>query len=107
MRLKGLFIYLVISSFFSTAQNNLIVFDENGENFFLFVDDKRVNDSAQTEVNAAGIYDDTCRIKAVFQNKNIPEFSEKVFLLEKGKNTNNRDFTYSISRQKGKTKLHF
>jgi hypothetical protein len=107
MRVKSLFICLVISSFFSTAQNNLIVFDENGENFFLFVDDKQINDSAQTEINAAGIYEDTCHIKAVFQNKNVPEFSGKVFLTENGKNTSNRDFTYSISRQKSKTKLHF
>jgi hypothetical protein len=107
MRLKGLFICLVISSFFSTAQNNLIVFDENGENFFLFVDNKQINDSAQTEVEVSKIYDDTCRIKAIFHNKTIPEFSGKVFLLENGKNVNNRDFTYSISRQKGKTKLHF
>src|ERR1700745_2106737 len=105
MRVKCLFICLVFASFFSTAQNNLIILDEIGQKFFLFVDDKKINDSAQIEVKASKIYDDTCRIKAVFYDKTIPDFSSKVFLVENGKSVTKREFTYSISRQKGKEKL--
>ena len=107
MCIKYLFIYLILCSFLSTAQNNLLVLDENGKKFFLFVDDKQINDSAQAEVKAAKIYDDTCRIKAIFSDKTIPEFSGKVYLTENGKNVSKRDFTYRVSRQKNKPRMDF
>lgn len=107
MRLKCLLICLFVFSFLAKAQNNLIILDENGQKFFLFIDDKHINDSAQAEVKATKLYDDTCGIKAVFYDKTIPEFTAKVFLVENGKSVSKRDFTYSISRQKGKARLNF
>ena len=104
---KNLFICLLVFTVYCKAQNNLIVWDENGQKFLLFVDDKQINDSAQSEVKASKIYDDTCHIKAVFQNKNNPDFNAKVFLVENGKAVSLRDFTYSISKDKGKMKLNF
>jgi hypothetical protein len=107
MRATCLFICLSLYSFLSTAQNNLIVLDENGREFFLFVDDKQINDSAQAEVKVRKIYEDTCRIKAVFTDKAISEFSGKVYLMESARNVKNREFTYRLSGLKGKVKLNF
>ncbi|HWY37302.1 MAG TPA: DUF4476 domain-containing protein [Bacteroidia bacterium] len=107
MRATCLFICLLIISFLSIAQNNLIVWDENGQKFFLFVDDRQINDSAQTEVKAVKIYDDTCRIRAVFHDRSIAPVTFRVFLLENGKNVRKRDFTYSINRTKNKAILNF
>ncbi len=107
MRLKWLFIYLVSITAFVTAQNNLIVLSENGQKFLLFVDDKQINDSAQANVKVRKIYDDTCRIKVVFLDKSISDFSAKVFLIQNGKPISKRDFTYSISDKNGKRQLSF
>lgn len=89
------------------SQNNLIVIDENGQRFFLFVNDKQVNDSAQSIVEAMKIYDDSCRIRAVFANKEIPDFTSQVYLLENDRPVHNRDFTYSISQKRDKMKLKY
>ena len=89
------------------AQNNLIIMDEDGRKFFLFIDDKQINDSAQSEVKATKIYDDTCIIRAVYQNKNIATFIGKAYLEENGRSANMRDFTYSISTEKHGTRLEF
>ncbi|MGZ3861811.1 MAG: DUF4476 domain-containing protein [Bacteroidia bacterium] len=107
MKAACLFICSLFLSFLSTAQNNLIVLDENGEKFFLFIEGKQVNDSAQTEVKAIKIYEDTFSIKAVFHDKNIPAFTGKVFMLVNGKAATKKEFTYSIARQKDKNKINF
>jgi hypothetical protein len=91
----------------ASAQNNLIVIDENGQKFFLFVNDQQINDSAQSTVEAMKTYDDSCRIKAVFADKKIPDFESKVYLLENDKPVQNRDFTYSISQKRDKMKLKY
>ncbi len=80
MYLKYVLICCLCFSFLSKAQNNLVIVDENGQKFFLFVDGKQVNDSAQAEVKVLNIYDDTCRIMALFADKSIPEFSAKIYL---------------------------
>lgn len=107
MKAARLFICSLFLSFLSTAQNNLIVLDENGQKFFLFIEGKQVNDSAQTEVKAPRIYEDTFSIKAVFQDKKIPDFTGKIYMLVSGKPTAKKEFTYSIARQKDKNKINF
>src|ERR1035437_768147 len=67
-------VFFIFISSFSTAQNNLIILDETGQTFFLFVNDKQINDSAQSEVQATKIYDDTCSIKVLFHDKTVPAF---------------------------------
>ncbi len=107
MRAKCLFICLLGFTILSKAQNNLIILDETGQKFFLFIDGKQINDSAQSEVKATKIYDDTCRIKVLFHDKTLSEFSAKVFLEQNAKSISKRDFTYSISKEKDKARLNF
>jgi len=100
-------VFFIFISSLSTAQNNLIILDENGQEFFLFIDGKQINDSVQAEVQATNIYDDTCNVKILFHDTTIPSFSAKVFLELNAKSVSKRDFTYSISHEKGKEKLNF
>lgn len=89
------------------AQNNLVVLNPAGNKFILYVDDKKVNDSAQAQVKATAIFDDTCRIRMVFSNSAINTFSAKVFLTEAGKTVIKKEFTYSLEEENGKRRLRF
>jgi len=91
----------------AAAQNNLIVLTENGAFFTLFVNDAQVNDSAQSIVQARKLFDDSCALKMVFVNKNLPPFSTHVFLTVNGRAVAHKDFTYSLKTEKGKSTLNF
>lgn len=91
----------------AAAQNNLIVLTEKGSKFQLFVNDSLVNDSAQSVVKAQKIYADTCSVKMIFADKQVPAFSSTVFLTVSGMPVSKREFTYSLAEEKGKKKLKF
>jgi len=91
----------------ATAQNNLILLTERGSKFQLFVNDNLVNDSAQSVVKAQKIYEDTCSVKMIFADKQVPAFSSTVFLTVSGMPVSKREFTYSQVEEKGKKKLKF
>ncbi len=90
-----------------TAQNNLIVLTEKGDLFTLFVNDTKINDSAQSVVNAKKIYEDTCRVRLEFADKNVPAYSGSLFLTVSGKPVTKREFTYSLVQEKAKRELKF
>jgi len=89
------------------AQNNLIVLNENGEPFYLYVNDYKINDSLQSIVKAVKIVKDTCYIKVVYTDKKIVDFNAKVYLLQYGNSCKNLEFTYTIETIKGKPTLKF
>lgn len=89
------------------AQNNLIVLTEKGSLFTLFVNDKQINDSAQSVAEARNIYEDSCMVKLVFADKALPAFTGSAFLTIAGKSVRKREFTYSLAEEKGKSKLQF
>jgi len=91
----------------TAAQNNLIVLTEKGMKFQLFVNEGLVNDSAQSVVKAQKIYEDTCSVKMIFADKQVPAFSSSVFLTVSGMPVSKREFTYSLVEEKGKKKLKF
>lgn len=91
----------------SVAQNDLILLTGNGAFFTLFVNGQQVNDSAQSVVLARGIADDTCTVKLIFSEGAIQPFSARILLREKGKTARGREFTYSLTEEKGKRKLRF
>ena len=103
-------IFLVIS-FCTTgvlnAQNNLIILNENGEQFHLYVNDHKINDSAQSIVKAVKIIKDTCNIKVVYTDKKLADFNAKAYLLQYGNSCKNLEFTYTIETIKGKPTLKF
>lgn len=99
-------LYILFASS-AVAQNDLIVLTEKGTKFLLFVNDGQVNDSAQSVVKAQKIYEDTCSVKMVFADKQVPAFSSTVFLTVSGMPVSKREFTYSLAEEKGKKKLKF
>jgi hypothetical protein len=89
------------------AQNNLIIVSANGKPFFLFVNNKKVNDSLQSLVKCEKIISDTCLVQIKYTTSNNFELSEKVLLLQNGKHCQDIDFTYAIETLKGKNTIKF
>jgi hypothetical protein len=89
------------------AQNNLILLTESGEKFWLYVNEQKINDSAQSIVKATKIWDDTCRVKVVYADKNLIDFSANAYFLQYGRSCKNLEFTYSVEKIKGKYTLTF
>jgi hypothetical protein len=103
-------IFLVVSFCIPSllnAQNNLILISENGNPFYLYVNDQKINDSAQSIVKAFKITKDTCTVKMVYADKNKQGFSGKAYLLQSGLSCKNLEFTYALETIKGKNKLKF
>ena len=89
------------------AQNNLILLTERGDLFWLYVNEQKINDSAQSIVKATKIWDDTCSIKVVYADKNLSDFSAKAQFLQHGRSCKDLEFTYSVEKVKGKNELTF
>jgi hypothetical protein len=100
-------VLLIFAASRGAAQNTLIVLTEKGSLFTLFVNDKQINDSAQSLVEAEPLYDDSCPVKMVFADKNLSTFGATVFLTESGKPVKNCEFTYSLAEINGKRHFKF
>lgn len=102
---------LIVLSFCLTgilkAQNNLTIVSENGEPFWLYLNEHKVNDSAQAIVTATEIKRDTCSVRITYQNPKIPTVGGKVYLLQRGKTCKRLSFKYAIGMVKGKTILKY
>jgi len=103
-------IFLVISFCITgllKAQNNLIILSENGEPFYLYVNEHKINDSAQSIVKASKISKDTCHVKVAYADKKLTDFNATAYLFQYGNSCKNLEFTYTVQTVKGKTNLKF
>jgi hypothetical protein len=107
MFIRILLVLLFYISGLLKAQNNLILLTESGENFWLYVNDQKINDSAQSIVKATKIWDDTCRLKIVYADKKLNDFSARAYFLQNGRSCKNLEFTYSVEKIKGKYTLKY
>ncbi|MEO8761900.1 MAG: DUF4476 domain-containing protein [Bacteroidia bacterium] len=85
----------------------MIIISENGDQFYLYVNDHKINDSAQSIVKAVKVLNDTSTVKIVFIDKKLSDFNAKIYLLQYGSSCRNLEFTYAIEMVKGKNTLRF
>ncbi len=89
------------------AQNNLTIVSENGEPFWLYLNEHKLNDSAQVIVTATEVKIDTCTIRVTYTNSKISNITAKVYLLQRGRSCKNLSFMYTIVTEKGKPILKY
>lgn len=97
MKLKFLFLecLFVAAIQLAVAQNStLTIFSEDGDNFTLFVNGERKNNSPATNVKSASLSGDGCKVRIVFQNPTLPEISKFLML------TANEETTFGITKNK-------
>lgn len=86
--------------------NNLEVFSDAGEKFFLILNGKKYNEKAETNVLVTGLTAANYKAKIIFEQK-MSDVNSNVYLMWEGKEVSGKLFTYNIVKKDGKRKLKF
>lgn len=84
--------------------NNLIVFSEGGERFYLVLNGLRYNTSPETNVKVTGLNATNYKAKIIFE-KPVGDLNSNVYLMWEGNAVNNQEFTYAIRKKGDKYQL--
>jgi hypothetical protein len=91
---------MVIMGFQLKTQNNLVVFSENGEPFYLIVNGVKQNIDPQTNVKVMDLIQPMYKVKVIFSEKGKGEISQNVYLADGGEPVKNQEFVYTIKLTK-------
>jgi Domain of unknown function (DUF4476) len=74
---RFLYLFIVLAtSFFAKAQGDLVVFSENGEQFYLVINGEKHNKTPETNVKAFGLTQQFVKVKVVFADGALGEVSQ-------------------------------
>jgi len=82
------------------AQNNIVVFSENGERFFLIVNGVKQNIDAETNVKVTDLIQPNYKIKVVFEDKAKGVVDQTIYLMNGSEPVKNYEFVYSVKINK-------
>lgn len=86
--------------------NNLIVFSETGERFYLVLNGLKYNQNPETNVKVTNLNATTYKATILFENGQAP-FNANAHLMWEGNAVTNKEFTYAIVKKTEKYKLKF
>lgn len=78
------------------AQNNLVLFAENGEKFHLFLNGVKQNLDPETNVKVVDLIHPTYKLKVVFEDKAKGIVDQTIYLMDGGENVKNKEFVSSV-----------
>ncbi len=84
---------------FSFAQNDLVVFSEQGERFHIVIDGIKQNASPQTNVKVTGLKQPMATAKIIFEGGKIADIDQKIYFMWAGETKNGWEFTYAIVKK--------
>lgn len=88
------------------AQNDLVVFNNDGEKFYLYVNGVKQNANYETNVRVTNINQPWVKVKIVFEdNKRIPDLTKNVQFVWEGEQKRGWEFVYQIVNKKGKYQI--
>lgn len=93
--MKKIFFLLILFTSFtieSFAQYNLIVFTEQGEKFWMVINGVKQNADPQTNVKVTGLPANSYKMKAIFQDNNLPDMDKNLFFNDPG------EYTFNIKK---------
>jgi hypothetical protein len=82
------------------AQNNLVVFSENGEKFFLIINGVKQNLEAETNVKVVDLIQPNYKAKIVFEDKAKGIVDQNIYFMQGGEPVKNYEFVYSVGMKK-------
>jgi hypothetical protein len=93
---------------FSLSQNDLVVFNDGGEKFYLYVNGVKQNTEPETNVRVTAIKQPWVKVKVVFvDNKRIPDLTTNADFIWDNEEKNGWEFVYQIVNKTGKYKIKF
>lgn len=82
------------------AQNNLVVFSENGEKFFLIINGVKQNLEAETNVKVTDLIQPNYKAKIVFEDKTKGVVDQNIYFMQGGEPVKNHEFVFSVGIKK-------
>jgi len=89
------FILVCISNIFS-QNSNLILFSEQGEQFFLYINGVKQNLNPETNVKVTDLNADSYKLRIVFHGQDIPQLNKNIYFATKG---NENTFSIKLNRK--------
>ncbi len=83
-----------------SAQNNLVVFSENGEKFFLIINGVKQNLEAETNVKVTDLIQPNYKAKIVFEDKAKGVVDQNIYFMQGGEPVKNHEFVFSVGIKK-------
>lgn len=103
---KILLFATLFAAWVTTAQNNLVVFSENGEKFFLLVNGVKQNITPETNVKVTDLIHPQYKVKVMFEDKAKGIIDQTVYMMDGGENVKNHEFVYNVKMtKKGEYKI--
>lgn len=78
------------------SQNNLVVFSENGEKFFLIINGVKQNIEAETNVKVTDLVHPNYKAKIVFEDKAKGVVDQNIYFMDGGEPVKNHEFVMSV-----------
>ena len=82
---------------FAQTTSNIIVFTEQGEQFWLVVNGVKQNNDPQTNVKVTGLNQPSYKVKVIFKDNTIPDLDKTVYLMDGG-NPVVGEWSYNIKK---------
>jgi len=107
--MKKLFLLLTISasSIILKAQNDLVVFSEQGEQFYVVINGVKQNVKPETNVKVTGLKQQTVKAKIIFADGKTPDLDQTVYLMSGGNEVRGYEFVYAVKKKEKGYKLAY
>jgi len=97
---KILALTFLFTSIGINAQNNLVVFSDNGEKFFLIINGVKQNLEAETNVKVTDLIQPNYKAKIVFEDKAKGVVDQNIYFMQGGEPVKNHEFVFSVGIKK-------
>ena len=91
--MKTILLIAILTPFLAKSQNQVHLFSGSGTPFMVLVKEKAVNATPQTHVLLRDVTEDTLTVKIEFNGRRT---GITLFLLDKGKPADKKEFTYRV-----------
>ena len=100
---------LFVLSGFAQIAHDLEIFSEDGLNFTLFVNGKKMNEIPQANVQIINIENEYVQVKIKFEDSSIPDLDKKIVQIASPGTEEKKPMSvvYKIKEKKGVYKLRF
>ena len=101
MKKSLLLTFIILSSIFLNAQNNLVIFSEQGEQFYVVLNGIKQNAKPATNVKVTGLVQPMVTTKLIFADGKTPDVDQKIYLMSGGNEVQGYEFVYGLKMKRG------
>lgn len=81
------------------AQNDLVVFSEQGERFYVVIDGVKQNAKPETNVKVTQLRQPMVTAKVIFENNQYPDVDQKIYFMWEGEQKQGWEFTCAVVKK--------